>query len=77
MRPWKDDVVDALRALGGEGNLSAIYEQVALLRSPRPKSWKATVRNTIECHSSDSDNFRGEDLFYSVNGLGLGNWGLR
>ncbi len=74
MRPWVADIVDALRALGGKGSLSAIYSEVAKRRSPLPQSWQAIVRNQLETHSSDSDNFRGEDLFYSVEGLGRGRW---
>ena len=31
----------------------------------------------MESHSSDSNNFRSRDLFYSVEGLGKGIWGLR
>lgn len=79
MRPWKDEIIDALESLGGQANLSDIYDRIALRRSGLSPSWKATVRNTIECHSSDSNNFsaRGEDLFFSVNGLGKGEWGLR
>jgi hypothetical protein len=69
--------VDALRTLGGEASLSEIYACVAHQRSPLPKTWQAIIRNTIESHSSDSDNFRSEDLFYSSGGRGSGRWGLR
>ena len=41
------------------------------------KNWKAVIRATLEINSSDSDAFNGEDLFYSVEGLGNGHWGLR
>jgi len=79
VKPWKDEIVDALSALGGEASLSDIYDQVAVQRSQLTPSWKATVRNIIECHSSDSNNYEHhrDDLFYSVNGLGEGDWGLR
>lgn len=40
--------------------------------------WQATVRREVENHSTDSGNYRGgDDLFYSVEGLGQGIWGLR
>jgi len=77
VRAWKDDIVDALRDLGGEASLSDIYTRVAQARAPLPQTWQAIIRNVIESHSSDSDNFRGEDLFYSSGGLGNGRWGLR
>ena len=36
------------------------------------------IRATLELNSSDSEAFRSnEDLFYSVEGLGNGHWGLR
>jgi hypothetical protein len=31
----------------------------------------------VESHSSDSANYNGKDIFYSVEGLGKGVWGLR
>ncbi|GAB2595138.1 hypothetical protein [Kribbella endophytica] len=78
MASWKGDLVKALTALGGEGSLSEIYGEIARIHKPLSTAWQATVRNTLECHSSDSENFRGrEDLFYSVGGIGRGRWGLR
>lgn len=77
LRSWKEEIVEALRALGGQANLADIYAQISRQRQPLSSAWQATVRQTIERHSSDSDNFKGEDLFYSVNGLGEGDWGLR
>lgn len=39
---------------------------------------KAGIRKNIEDHSSDSMNYKGkEDIFYSVGGIGSGEWGLR
>ncbi len=79
MNPWKDDLVKALRALGGEGSLGEIYMEVTRIRDPLQGQWQATVRGTLERHSSDSDKFKGgtEDLFYSARGIGSGVWGLR
>lgn len=77
MRPWKDDLVAVLRELGGRGSLGEIYASIARIRQPRGQ-WQATVRGTLERHSSDSENYRGgDDLFYSVGGIGSGEWGLR
>jgi hypothetical protein len=78
MAKWVDDIVQALEHLGGVASLGEIYKSVrAIRRPPHPESLEATVRNAIESHSSHSRNFRGNDLFFSVNGLGGGVWGLR
>ncbi len=78
MNTWREDVIIGFRSLDGIGHLSEVYAEVAGMRpSPLPNSYEAIVRNTIECHSSDSANFSGEDLFYSVFGVGEGVWRLR
>lgn len=78
---WKDDVRSALQRLGGRAPLSRIYEEVAMVRSAAgrsiPPSLEATVRRTLEDHSSDSENYRGQDLFCMPEGKGAGVWGLR
>lgn len=65
--------------LGGIGEYQEIYAEVAARRTGITPSWKATVRRTIESASSDSANHqRGTpDIFYSVERLGRGVWGLR
>ncbi|MDY3520502.1 HNH endonuclease [Riemerella anatipestifer] len=79
MGTWKDDIIKAFKRIGGEGHYSDIYDAVEAIR-PKDKmteSWKAIVRGTIERFSSDSEAYNGkEDLFYSVDGLGKGIWGL-
>lgn len=74
-----DKIVQALEALGGVAKYSELYsylEKNAI--APLPKKWKASVRARIEENSSDSQAFKGrQDLFYAVNGLGNGVWGLR
>jgi hypothetical protein len=77
MTSWKDDLVEALTALDGQGSLAEIYVEVTRRRPNLRGQWQATVRGTLERHSSDSENFKGEDLFYSVGGIGSGSWGLR
>lgn len=77
MASWKNDIIDAPTNLGGEAALKDIYREVERLRSPLPPSWKAIVRRTIETHSSDSENFKGSDVFRSTAGLGQGRWALR
>lgn len=77
MTLWKHELVDALRAIGGSGSLSQIYAQVKRQRPDINGAWEATVRATLERHSSDSDNFSGEDLFAIAGRKGAGHWRLR
>ncbi len=76
-RSWKDEIIAALRSLGGEASLANIYDQIES-NSIRnlPENWKAIVRYTLQLYSSDTDTFKagGEDLFRH---LGRGQWGLR
>lgn len=75
---WVDDIMVALRELGGEANLSDIYDAVRIRRKIAGRSvtreYKATVRRTLEDHSSDSANHRADDLFALV---GRGVWAIR
>lgn len=78
MATWVEDIVAALTALGGTGSYDDIYNEVARIRQDLPRSWKEVIRSRIEQRSSDSAAFQGkEDLFFSVEGLGRGVWGLR
>ena len=78
MASWEKDIVQALHNLGGIASYEDIYSEVSNLRNELPKTWKAVIRRRVQDLSSDSDGFKhGQDLFYSVNGLGAGNWGLR
>lgn len=75
---WLDSIKKAFENLNGEAKYSELYPEVEKVRLkqnlPLTKEWKASVRRTIEDHSSDSDNFRAEDVFKK---LGHGYWGLR
>jgi hypothetical protein len=74
---WLEDIVRALKMLGGEAHLSSIYESVRNIRPrPHPQSLEAIVRGTIEDHSEDSAKFKGSAVFRSVHGLGAGYWAL-
>jgi hypothetical protein len=78
MASWAEDIVTALRRLGGTGTYDEIYSEVAGIRPYLPPTWKEIIRRQIEDMSSDSEGFKGKaDLFYSVEGLGQGVWGLR
>ena len=75
---WVDDVFEAIRRLGGSATLHSIYKEVEMIRRNAgrsvPKSLDATIRRTLEDHSSDSANYRGSDLFANV---GRGEWAIR
>ncbi len=78
MGTCSDDIESALKNLGGIASLSDIYAEVKKVREgPYPSSFTATIRGTIENNSSDSAKFKGNDIFFSVKGLGSGIWGLR
>ena len=75
MATWVEDIIQALTNLGGQATLSKIYEEVKQIREePLPVSWKASVRERIEAHSSDSKNFRGKDYFRKIK---KGTWALK
>lgn len=78
MASWLEDVEKALNELGGTGTYPQIYKKIRGIRKePLPKTWEAIVRRTIETNSRQSANFAGNDLFYPVEGIGKGVWGLR
>jgi len=77
----KDILIEVLQNLGGEAHLNKIYEEFKKLARKYnvqiSKSYKATIRGTLERYSSDSNNFVGkEDIFY-LKEKGTGIWGLR
>src|SRR5690606_19133509 len=75
MATWVEDIEQALKNLGGQATLSQIYEEVKRIRKdPLPVTWKASIRERIEAHSSDSRNFKGKDIFRKVS---KGTWALR
>jgi hypothetical protein len=77
---WVDDVRSALIGLGGEGDLSQIYRAVREIRSEAGRriveSLEATIRQSLEAYSSDSENFKegNADYFHHIS---RGRWGLR
>lgn len=78
MATWDEDIVTALENLGGAAQYKDIYNEIQKLRTNLPKTWKDVVRRRIQDLSSDSAGFKkGQDLFYAVDGIGGGAWGLR
>lgn len=78
MNRWVDDIRTALENLGGIAHRSEILKEVQRIRpGPHPPTIVQTIQRTIQNHSSDSAGFRDDDLFYTVQGIGSGIWGLR
>ena len=77
-RTWVDDLVEAFLAQGGEADLADVYDYIKAHtgRASGP-SWLQNTRQRIYENSSDTNQFRGEDIFYSVGGLRSGRWGIR
>ncbi len=79
---YLSEIVLSLQELNGMGSLKEINHSIekrnllpAIHSNP---NWKDNVRATIQRHCSDTKSFSGgENLFYSVYGLGEGYWGLR
>lgn len=77
---WLADLINTFNELGGVASYQDIYPVTKRIRLARGGNWTpksdATIRRSVEDNSSDSDNFRGREVFYSVKGIGKGTWGL-
>lgn len=78
---WKEEIIEAMKSLGGHARYGDLYDEIesrgnidfSKLKDPR-----AQIRGIIERFSSDSQVHNAkEDIFYSVEGIGNGHWGLR
>jgi hypothetical protein len=79
---WLEDITSALRHLGGTAKYADLYAEIQNSREAElSTAWQEIVRRTIQNHSSDSrafiGNSNGKDLFFAVEGIGKGIWGLR
>ena len=79
---WCHDLYETLEQLGGWASLHDIYKNAIERRRNAGRSVtresEATIRRTLEDHSSDSKNYRGgPDVFYMLEGVGKGVWALR
>ncbi len=78
MSTWLEDISLALANLGGIAHYDDLYPEVKKVRAGTlPDSWKKIIQRTIQDHSDDSDGYKGKNVFYSVQGIGSGVWGLR
>ncbi|MBR2405639.1 MAG: hypothetical protein IKB04_01120 [Clostridia bacterium] len=73
-----ETIIQSLKNLGGKAKYLEIYQEYEYISQCKLTSGqKAGIRKCIEDHSSDSENFKGDDIFYSVEGKGKGVWGLK
>lgn len=72
-------IIQALTNLGGKAHYSDLYDEFERISDKRvDRITKASIQSVIQRHSSDSTQYAGKkDIFYSVNGIGNGTWGLR
>ena len=76
---WCGDVKLALKNLGGSAALKDIYTEVFKIRDGEVNTtYTRTIQRELEENSKDSQAFKkgNMNIFYSVNGIGKGVWGL-
>ncbi len=77
---WLDDLIEIYNDLGGQSPYRQVYPLARERRLARGASWttqaEASIRRTVEDHARTSNNFRGEEVFYTVHGHGRGVWAL-
>lgn len=77
---WLHDLVVIYNQLGGQASYSDVYQLAQRRRQARGATWTseatATIRRTVEDHAESSSNYRGDAVFYSVRGHGMGVWAL-
>lgn len=77
MNTWKEECVFVLENLGGHAYLKDIYEKFLKIHTrPVTENYRASIRDTLEKGSSESEKFDGTSLFYMVEGKNKGHYGL-
>lgn len=76
---YKEAIIEALKQLNGHAYLRDIYQKfIEIYDGTLAQNWEANIRATIEDNSSSSKRYKhADDLFYSVEGMGNGHWGLK
>ena len=69
MNTWKEECVFVLENLGGHAYLKDIYEKFLKIHTrPVTENYRASIRDTLEKGSSESEKFDGTSLFY-ISGI--------
>ena len=75
MATWVEDIVQALKNLGGQAHFRQIIDEAKHIRKePLPDALDNTIRELVQAHSSDSPNFQRQGLFIEI---GNDIWALR
>ena len=78
---WLEEIITAMKHLGGDAKYQDLYDEIKKqgnIDLSKRKYWQQRVRATVEAFSSDSVTYNGKkDIFFSVDGIGKGHWGLR
>ena len=79
-KSWLDDLKEVYSELGGQAHYDQIYPLVRERRIARNASWTknsdATIRNAVQNNEVNSSKKKSQNVFYSVEGIGNGTWGL-
>jgi hypothetical protein len=82
-RPWRDDIIDALRDLRGRAPRLSVVEAVYRMRKARgdsvPRTYEAIIQRTLQHYCPQSKVFDGNPdhaLFLWPDGAGAGIWAL-
>lgn len=68
-RSWRDEVMDAIRSLGGKAPYNEIYQEIQrrqIMDFEENPNWRAAVRQNIEMFSSDSDAILPAKKIFSI-----------
>lgn len=80
---YLSEIISALTSMDGIGSLSNICEEIKnrgkLVSINTNSNWRRNVSAEIQKHCKESKSYidGNEDLFYSVDGIGKGIWGLK
>lgn len=81
---WKDELIRGLKHFEGEAHRQELFEYIRQITNKDiPKEFVRTLQKELERFSKDSLNYEGKstnddkkNIFYSVEGRGVGIWGL-
>ena len=77
-----EEIILAMNKLGGHCYYADLYEAVQEINPERIKNyknkenWQKDIQSLIQRPSPDSKAFKGKKIFYAVEGIRQGNWGL-
>lgn len=76
MKPWVEDIIQALENLGGQAHRRDIINEVRRIRTePIPVHSEETIQERIQAYSSDSAHFQNKGDYFKK--IGNGTWALR